>query len=257
MDAARLEFPDAAFDVALAPYVISVVPHPEQALDEAWRVLEAGRGPDRDEPLRRLGGASRGRRAPDGDGRRLARLASELSLFGGRRLDRAAPRRAHRRAQRAPPMKLFTLLRIEKAWVTLNETAEPDRAKGAHERAMARIRRGARTRYRAWSKPCPHWVRRGFAHEQPRNGIRSHGPRNRSLSRGGAKMREFVPSPRHRRRRHGLCRKERSCSAIAFSTARRRARQCSKCHRVDGTPTTGAPVGNDYDERITSGATAR
>jgi len=42
MDAAALEFPDAAFDVALAPYVMSVVPHPERALEEAWRVLRPG-----------------------------------------------------------------------------------------------------------------------------------------------------------------------------------------------------------------------
>ena len=42
MDAGALEFPDAAFDVALAPYVMSVVPHPERALDEAWRVLRPG-----------------------------------------------------------------------------------------------------------------------------------------------------------------------------------------------------------------------
>ena len=42
MDAAELEFPDSAFDVALAPYVMSVLPHPERALDEAWRVLRPG-----------------------------------------------------------------------------------------------------------------------------------------------------------------------------------------------------------------------
>ena len=42
MDAAALEFPDAAFDVTLAPYVMSVVPHPERALEEAWRVLRPG-----------------------------------------------------------------------------------------------------------------------------------------------------------------------------------------------------------------------
>ena len=101
MDAAALEFPDAAFDVTLAPYVMSVVPDPGRALDEAWRVAEAGRRPDRHEPFRRARGTSRRRRAPDGDGRRLARLASELPLFDGRRLDRLAPRRAHRRAQRA------------------------------------------------------------------------------------------------------------------------------------------------------------
>ena len=42
MDAAALDFPDAAFDVALAPYVMSVLPHPARALDEAWRVLRPG-----------------------------------------------------------------------------------------------------------------------------------------------------------------------------------------------------------------------
>jgi phosphatidylethanolamine/phosphatidyl-N-methylethanolamine N-methyltransferase len=42
MDAAALEFPDARFDVALAPYVMSVVPSPPRALDEMWRVLKPG-----------------------------------------------------------------------------------------------------------------------------------------------------------------------------------------------------------------------
>src|SRR5580698_3241535 len=42
MDAGALEFPDARFDVALAPYVMSVVPSPARALDEMWRVLRPG-----------------------------------------------------------------------------------------------------------------------------------------------------------------------------------------------------------------------
>jgi phosphatidylethanolamine/phosphatidyl-N-methylethanolamine N-methyltransferase len=42
MDAAALEFPSARFDVALAPYVMSVVPAPARALDEMWRVLRPG-----------------------------------------------------------------------------------------------------------------------------------------------------------------------------------------------------------------------
>jgi phosphatidylethanolamine/phosphatidyl-N-methylethanolamine N-methyltransferase len=42
MDAAALEFPEARFDVALAPYVMSVVPSPAKALDEMWRVLKPG-----------------------------------------------------------------------------------------------------------------------------------------------------------------------------------------------------------------------
>ena len=42
MDAAALEFSSARFDVALAPYVMSVVPSPARALDEMWRVLKPG-----------------------------------------------------------------------------------------------------------------------------------------------------------------------------------------------------------------------
>ena len=42
MDAGKLEFPDARFDVALAPYVMSVVPSPGKVLDEMWRVLRPG-----------------------------------------------------------------------------------------------------------------------------------------------------------------------------------------------------------------------
>ncbi len=42
MDAQALAFADASFDVALAPYVMSVVPDPEAALDEMWRVVRPG-----------------------------------------------------------------------------------------------------------------------------------------------------------------------------------------------------------------------
>jgi phosphatidylethanolamine/phosphatidyl-N-methylethanolamine N-methyltransferase len=42
MDAGALEFSDAQFDVALAPYVMSVVPSPSKVLDEMWRVLRPG-----------------------------------------------------------------------------------------------------------------------------------------------------------------------------------------------------------------------
>jgi len=42
MDAGALEFPDARFDVALAPYVVSVAPAPRRLLDEMWRVLKPG-----------------------------------------------------------------------------------------------------------------------------------------------------------------------------------------------------------------------
>jgi phosphatidylethanolamine/phosphatidyl-N-methylethanolamine N-methyltransferase len=42
MDASALEFPSALFDVALAPYVMSVVPNPARVLDEMWRVVRPG-----------------------------------------------------------------------------------------------------------------------------------------------------------------------------------------------------------------------
>ena len=42
MDAEALEFPDASFDVVVAQYVVTAVPHPERALDEFARVVRPG-----------------------------------------------------------------------------------------------------------------------------------------------------------------------------------------------------------------------
>jgi phosphatidylethanolamine/phosphatidyl-N-methylethanolamine N-methyltransferase len=42
MDARALEFSDGRFDVALAPYVMSVVPEPARVLEEMWRVVRPG-----------------------------------------------------------------------------------------------------------------------------------------------------------------------------------------------------------------------
>src|ERR1700734_3507769 len=42
MDAGALEFPNGRFDVALAPYVMSVVPDPARVLSEVWRVVRPG-----------------------------------------------------------------------------------------------------------------------------------------------------------------------------------------------------------------------
>jgi len=42
MDAERLAFPDASFDVIVAQHVITTVPHPEATLDELVRVLKPG-----------------------------------------------------------------------------------------------------------------------------------------------------------------------------------------------------------------------
>lgn len=42
MDAEALSYPDASFDVAVAQYVITAVPHPQVALDELARVVRPG-----------------------------------------------------------------------------------------------------------------------------------------------------------------------------------------------------------------------
>jgi len=42
MDAEKLDFPDASFDVVVAQYVVTAVPNPEAALDEFARVLRPG-----------------------------------------------------------------------------------------------------------------------------------------------------------------------------------------------------------------------
>lgn len=42
MDAAKLRFPDASFDIVYAPYLIPVVPDPVQVLREMWRVCRPG-----------------------------------------------------------------------------------------------------------------------------------------------------------------------------------------------------------------------
>ena len=42
MDAERLDYPDASFDVVVAQYVVTAVPDPEAALDEFARVLKPG-----------------------------------------------------------------------------------------------------------------------------------------------------------------------------------------------------------------------
>ena len=115
MDAGTLDFAEAAFDVALAPYVMSVLPDPRRALAEAWRVLRPGGSLIVMNHFAAPGGV-RARIE-----RRMERAAAWLgwhpnfpyAAVGDWIGSRADARMVEKRE--LPPLRLFTLLRIKKA----------------------------------------------------------------------------------------------------------------------------------------------
>jgi phosphatidylethanolamine/phosphatidyl-N-methylethanolamine N-methyltransferase len=110
-----MDFTDAAFDVALAPYVLSVVPDPAGVLDEMWRITRPGGSMI----VMNHFAAERGLRA-----RTEALLEGAGGWLGWRPnfpastvtgwLDRHPEARLSARRELAP-FRLFTLLRIDKA----------------------------------------------------------------------------------------------------------------------------------------------
>ena len=114
MDAGKLELPDASFDVALAPYVMSVLPDPARALDEMWRVVRPGG----EMVVMNHFAAEKGWRvgvesAMDGAAAWLGwHPKFPFSAVGDWLAARTAARLIERRE--LPPLRMFTLLRIGK-----------------------------------------------------------------------------------------------------------------------------------------------
>jgi phosphatidylethanolamine/phosphatidyl-N-methylethanolamine N-methyltransferase len=114
MDATRLAFADASFDVVVAQYVITAVPDPDGTLDEFARVVRAGgeiilvnhlgaeNGP---RALFEAGFAPVARRLGWRPEFRFARLADWAARHGGVRLVERRP---------MPPLGHFSLIRFER-----------------------------------------------------------------------------------------------------------------------------------------------
>jgi phosphatidylethanolamine/phosphatidyl-N-methylethanolamine N-methyltransferase len=114
MDAARMALPDQSFDVVMAQFVITAVPHPEETLDEFARLVKPGgeivlvnhigaeEGPRR---LFEICFAPIARRLGWRPEFRFARLADWAARHGGVRVIERRP---------MPPMGHFSLIRFER-----------------------------------------------------------------------------------------------------------------------------------------------
>jgi phosphatidylethanolamine/phosphatidyl-N-methylethanolamine N-methyltransferase len=115
MDAEHLSFPDASFDVVVAHYVVSTVPHPEVALDEFRAHVKAGWRDRLNQPRRRgRGFATRGRTTSGAAGS-PSWLAYRVSLDAICTVDRSSRRYALGRTPSLPPFGHFSLLRFAKS----------------------------------------------------------------------------------------------------------------------------------------------
>ena len=114
MDAKHLAFPDNAFDVIVAQYVITAVPDPEATLDEFARVLKPG---GEIILVNHLGAESGFRRAFEQGFSPLARRLGWSPEFPWARLTNWAERDGVRLIERRPmpPLGHFSLIRFGKA----------------------------------------------------------------------------------------------------------------------------------------------
>jgi phosphatidylethanolamine/phosphatidyl-N-methylethanolamine N-methyltransferase len=128
MDAERLSFPDASFDVVVAQYVITTVSDPEAALDEFARVLKPG---GEIVLVSRVGAEAGLRRSLERWFAPAARKLGWRTEFSFERYARWAERSAgirliERRAM--PPLGHFSLIRFGKDGNAAREQARARRA---------------------------------------------------------------------------------------------------------------------------------
>jgi phosphatidylethanolamine/phosphatidyl-N-methylethanolamine N-methyltransferase len=137
MDAERLAFPDCSFDVVVAQYVITTVPHPEATLDEFARVLKPG---GEIVLVSRVGAEAGLRRTFERSFAPMAHRLGWRTQFPWARFTRWAERtRGVRLVERRamPPLGHFSLVRFAK---TGRETGRE--ATRVAERAIRREARG-------------------------------------------------------------------------------------------------------------------
>jgi phosphatidylethanolamine/phosphatidyl-N-methylethanolamine N-methyltransferase len=114
MDAEKLEFADASFDVVVAQYVVNTVPNPEVALDEFLRVLRPG---GELVIVNRIGAAAGSRRALEHALQPIAQRLGWRSKFPWERFEHwaaSSPCAYLIERRPVPPLGHFALIRFGK-----------------------------------------------------------------------------------------------------------------------------------------------